>query len=147
MVQLINTGTANTGNGDSIREAFTKVNAKFDELSTKHFVIGSTVSVFEDGVIFQRWVLPFETTFAAGLPHSGLKVGYNFTEPAVMNILNNEDDVVGSFNINTDGTYTITFPDDVVIPALGAITVIQPTPLDETGADVSLTLVGTITVG
>jgi hypothetical protein len=43
-IQLINTGTsANSGNGDSIRTAFNKVNNNFSFLSTASFTISSSI--------------------------------------------------------------------------------------------------------
>lgn len=43
-IQLINTGTtANSGNGDSIRAAFNKVNNNFSFLSTASFVVSSSI--------------------------------------------------------------------------------------------------------
>jgi hypothetical protein len=68
-IQLINTGTsANAGNGDSIRTAFTKVNENFGELAT---LIGTTGTSFIEAVADAGASLFFHNS------HTGLTALYD----------------------------------------------------------------------
>lgn len=68
-IQVINTGTsANSGNGDSIRSAFAKVNQNFQEIAT---LLGST------GTTFLELVEDATATLMIHSGHSGFTVTYD----------------------------------------------------------------------
>ena len=71
-IQVINTGTsANAGNGDSIRTAFTKVNQNFEELST---LVGTT------GTTLTELVQDETATLFVHADHIGITAAYDDTE-------------------------------------------------------------------
>ena len=71
-IQVINTGTsANAGNGDSIRTAFTKVNQNFEELSTLVGTTGTTLTELVGDATIELFDHP---------SHIGITALYNDTE-------------------------------------------------------------------
>lgn len=145
-IQEIDIGTtANDGTGDTVREAFDKVNDNFTELyAFKKIVLGQHIKTLTASEIFGKWVVPIETTFRAGLPNSGGKIGTNFGSNVTLSILDETDTPVGTVNVSSVGVFTFTFADEVVIPALGSITIMQPADV-LAGENLTITLVGDLT--